>query len=155
LELLVYYHHIPEVKALALALLSCTNKELKLESLSTGWNRLPSDCFKEQDLLEVINNCLFGKSTKVKKFRNLEEKVVKSWSDLGELDMQSRLMVGTISDELRDEWYKSIPLMIQEIRKINQDHLYDNWNNRMKEIKNEGVKLEFAAKLWKAFKDWF
>lgn len=155
LELLVYYHHIPEVKALALALLSCTSEKLSLESLSTGWKRLDKDCFKMTDLLEIIDKCLFGKSTTVKKFRGNKEKVVKNWTDLGELDRQARSRLCSISDEFRQAWYKSIPLKIQELRKHNQDHFYKDWNNFMKEIKNEGEKLDFIKDLWKVVRNWF
>ncbi|KAL7014025.1 hypothetical protein ACKWTF_015703 [Chironomus riparius] len=147
LELLVYYHHIPEVKALALALLSCTSKELKLESLSTGWKHLPNHCLEEPNPLKIINKCLFGMSTKVQKFRNCKENVVENWSDLGELDGKARSRFGDIGNKIIQDWYKSIPLEIQKKRKHKNDHLYEDLNNNMKEIQNENLNLDFVNKL--------
>lgn len=154
LELLVYYHHIPEVKALALALLSCTNMELNLESLSTGWKRLNSDCLQETDPLQIINKCLFGKSTKVYKFRNCKDKIVRIWSDLGEIDMKAKNRFGLIDDKVREDWFKSIPLKIQELRKANQDHVYKDWNNVMREIKNNNEEIPIIIKILKTLWSW-
>jgi len=125
LNILVNYHHIPEAKALALAILSATRDNISLEGLTIGYKIGPRPWITQGDALQIIKNCLFGDSTTITSNKSPDSL---RWKDLGIMKMYHRQMFVNMKPSVRKKWYENMDKVIRSLRIPGESLSYINWH---------------------------
>lgn len=132
LNLLMNYHHIPEVRALALSILSSVDSRVSLEGLAKGWTYQARPWIRDGDALEIINNCLFGESTTIPRCRYAGKML--TLRDAGQVSQEVRAQYCRINTHKRRAWYKHLAFTIQQERET--FHRYENWYEHMTPLRS-------------------
>nr|QTJ63639.1 RNA-dependent RNA polymerase [Hemipteran jingmen-related virus] len=113
-QILVNYHHMRLCRRFGLALNACTPEHIILTD--TGHAFLPRPWMRPGDILDVINECLFGESTHypVEGFR------VREFRHLGYLVPQQEKRFGYVY-QIRDfaDWGRKLPYKVQKLAYLN------------------------------------
>lgn len=120
LSLLVNYHHIPEIRMVAYAILSSTRVGLNLQGLSLGWN-ISREWLHDDLPIEIISNVLFNDSR------------LQHYSDLGYIDYKERMSGLTIKPGEKNykRWKRGLLDDIDYIRE-RQPGTYKDWMHHVK-----------------------
>lgn len=121
LNLIVNYFHIPTVRMVALILLSTTPNNLVLTGMRKGWDLKNKPWIQEGNVMDIINTCLFGEST-----RYPSEHRISSMTELGYLPAYKRKKVDcNYRSEVYRHWKGNIPRIVRAIRISGFE--YDDW----------------------------
>lgn len=131
LNLFVNYHHIPEVRALALTILSIVDIHVNLIGLSVGWSYQAKPWIQDGDALEILSSCLFGESTTIPHLRTFDK--ISRVKDLGQVSQTVRKRYCALKTKDRKAWYLHLASEINNMR----DHLgkYCQWYQHMEPLK--------------------
>lgn len=127
LNLFVNYHHIPEVRALALTILSVVDTHVNLQGLSLGWTYQSKPWIQDGDALEILSKCLFGESTTIHRLKL--NTPIRSVRSLGQVSQQMRKRYCGLKSKDRKAWYMHLGKSIHDMR--NHFGTYDNWYHNM------------------------
>lgn len=129
LQLLVNYFHIPEVRAFALSLLSCTEVGLVLEGISKGYRHQVQPWLRPGGVVDIVNTCLFGEST-----THRTEFRVETLQGLGYTEYEDRkryfmpYATARRSQDVRRTWYRGLRDTIHDLREVGD---YEDWFSEM------------------------
>lgn len=115
-NLLVNYHHIPEIRYLALAILSGTRVGLNLLGVSIGWN-MSREWLTDLLAVETVSRLLFGDHS------------LTGYRDLGYIDYKSRFKGLNIRPTNRayKKWKMEIPDNIEKMRGLAGPGHFKDW----------------------------
>nr|QBQ65056.1 NS5-like protein [Yanggou tick virus]QBQ65057.1 NS5-like protein [Yanggou tick virus] len=114
-NMLVNYHHIPECRMLALAILSATRIGLNLKGISKGW-MMSTEWLRDDLGPDTIHKLITqGRSS--------------GWNQLGYVDYKDRKGLLLTPDKHYKEWRRAIPDLVDGLRI--EGHGYKNWLEKM------------------------
>nr|QYF49563.1 MAG: NS5-like protein [Guangdong Jingmen-like virus] len=119
-NMLVNYHHIPECRILALAILSATRVGLNLKGIAKGW-MMSTEWLRDDLGPDTIHNLVTDGRTK-------------GWEQLGYVKYQDRTGILMDPDKTYRQWRKEIPEIVKSLQ---TDGTYKNWLTHMAVFKNQ------------------
>nr|BCU46462.1 NS5-like protein [Takachi virus] len=115
LNMLVNYHHIPECRILALAILSATRVGLNLKGISKGW--MMSSEWLRDDLAPDTIHAL------------ITEGRTQGWNQMGYVDYKERKDLLLTPDKHYKNWRKTLPEIVDGLR--TDDGGYKDWLKKL------------------------
>lgn len=136
INMLVNYHHLPDVKMAALAILSATDPNIMLEGLQLPGRWMPEPWMINEDVMAILQKCLFGSSTN---FPNQSFQLLRI-RDLGMVKGEDRRRYGVDPHLVdRQRWASDLPGEVGRVRKRHPTVHYQNWLGEMARYDREGI----------------
>nr|UYF11954.1 NS5-like protein [Jingmen tick virus] len=114
LNMLVNYHHIPECRMLALAILSVTRIGLNLKGITKGW-MMSTEWLRDDLAPDTIHALITGGRTS-------------GWDQLGYVDFKDRKGILLRPDTSYKNWRRDLP---EKVRQLRDDGQYKDWLQKM------------------------